>query len=371
MDNLKKPLFNAAHAVRKIFVMTRKLLWIVLVWSWIASASAGELVLNNGDRVAGELDGYLNNTISWKSDNFGVISVAANQIKELKTSSVISINDSAEACRWESLEQWVLTYNCEQSGRGTMPLADVVAMGPYVSPDWEPAPKFEGKVTATGRRASGNKEEEELEVTSKTLYEVGDYRHTLNFDFESNSKNEEDAEEQLDVKYALDWFFAERWFLYGEAQFNYDETRNIDERYILGPGVGYQILATNSTSFSVQGGVDYVKENFAEPDMVMAMPMPPMMMMEFDSSRERAAYRLGMDFTHIFSNDISIYHNNQYIESTNNSSDWVFESETGISIPLVGSLYTEVKLDYDIDNLPPEARERSDTELTVGLGYAW
>lgn len=59
-----------------------------------------------------------------------------------------------------------------------------------------------------------------------------------------------------------DHFFTKKWYGYAEAAAEQDEVKDLDLRYTLGVGAGYQFVESERTNFSLEGGVSYVDGNY-------------------------------------------------------------------------------------------------------------
>jgi putative salt-induced outer membrane protein YdiY len=55
----------------------------------------------------------------------------------------------------------------------------------------------------------------------------------------------------------------ERLFVFGFADFEYDQFQHLDLRNVLGGGLGYHVIKTKNTTFDVFGGGDYEQEYFS------------------------------------------------------------------------------------------------------------
>jgi putative salt-induced outer membrane protein YdiY len=60
-----------------------------------------------------------------------------------------------------------------------------------------------------------------------------------------------------------DFNVSERWFVFGLADFEYDEFQHLDLRNVLGGGLGYHVIKRKNTTFDLFGGGDYEQEYFS------------------------------------------------------------------------------------------------------------
>lgn len=322
---------------------------------------AGELILTNGDRLEGEFVRVQGENLVWKSTTAGELEVNTSEVDSVQSSMAFKLDGHDKPCYWISMEKGLVHFQCDDGDSGVVNLMSLNMVIPY--PQYAGGHyTYRGKLTLSGRRASGNKEEELWAVDSETLFRRGDYRHQTEIEFDSISQNGQSARSQGKFRYSLDWFFEEQWFWYNNLRFGFDEPASIDESYVYGTGVGYQVWETSDTALSVEAGFDYVKEHFNAP----AMPTP-----EFEAVNTTAAWRWALDFRYVLPRNSSLFHRHQLTKSFEQSNDWRLETQTGISLPVTGQLYSEIKLDYDVDNLPVEGSVREDKQITIGVGYSW
>jgi len=150
--------------------------------------------------------------------------------------------------------------------------------------------------------------------------------------------------------------------LYNDIEYSADESKNIDERQALSGGFGFQLWESDRTALSFTGGLTYVKELFDAP--VTAGD-------DFVSKNDRVAWQFGIDYRYVLPFDAKLFHKNSLFQSFEDSSDWRFESDTGINMPLWGGLYSEIKFEYDYDNAPVSNNKRDDSAVKFGVGYSW
>ncbi|MGQ9426358.1 DUF481 domain-containing protein [Gilvimarinus sp. F26214L] len=322
---------------------------------------AGELVLSNGDRLTGDFVKLQNGKLHWQSDKLGQVTVNTSEVVSVSTNMAFKLDGHAEPCYWLSMDEGALEFACEDGAEGivdVMSLNMVIPHDQYINGDRT----YRGKLTVSGRRASGNREEKIWMVDSETFFRRGDFRHETIIEYDSISQYDLPTQGRGRVDYSLDWFLQEKWFWYNSVRTSFDEPASIKERYSYGTGLGYQVWETSTSALSLETGMDYMKERFTPPDSPSA---------EFEPDNTRAAWRWAVDFRYTLPRNAKLFHRHQLVRSLEESSDWVLETETGISMPLAGRLYSEIKFEYDTDNQPVEGNRREDKQVTMGVGYSW
>ena len=337
------------------------LLWLVLASS--LDAGAGQLWLHNGDRIQGELVRVNEQQLVWRSDVLGEISVDKAQVRDLETDQLLKINGVVQPCMVEGMDGDYLVYLCRGDYLDRqVALATLDAIIPYQNMDTKEAAELSGRVAAAGNFARGNEERDDLELNSRLIYRLVDWRHRWSFDLARFSDEDTDDDLRWTARYSLDWFFRERWFLSGDLRYGRDETRAMDRFVNLGLGSGYQWLETRQTKLALVNEAVLVREEFETPEL----PEPG-----FSTSEERFAWRFGLDFQQRLPLGVSLSHRSELVQSLEDTSDRTLETSTGLSTLLVDRIRSEVRVDYELDNEPQQDTEDEDLRVVVGLTYEW
>ncbi|WP_439509551.1 DUF481 domain-containing protein [Marinimicrobium koreense] len=328
-----------------------------------APVSAGMLELRNGDRIAGDFVSASEDSVIWQSESLGRLTIEKNKIYDLQTTKPLKINGVGEPCMVEGMEFEHLVYLC---GDDVVPrrvplvsLAMIIPYETYISGD---SSTLNGRVNVSGTYARGNEIKDDWKISGGVEYRLVDWRHSGNFEYASYSRSKSEPDVRWGGRYVLDWFFRERWFLNSDVRYGHDETRSIDRYYNIGAGTGYQFWENNRTALAMTGGLVSVTEQYQVPEN----PAP-----DFVRKEDRIAWRLGTDFRYKLPLGVSFFHRNEYVRSFEQDRDWQLNSTTGFSSMLVSTVYSEVKLDYEVDNDPQPGTEREDIRLVVGLTYEW
>lgn len=328
-----------------------------------AEAGAGQLWLHNGDRIQGELVRVEEKALVWQSELLGEVSVDKSQVLDLETDQLLKINGVVQPCMVEGIEGDYLVYLCRGDYQNrVVALATLDAIIPFQDLGTDKAAELSGRIAAAGNFARGNEQREDLELNSRLAYRLVDWRHRWSFDLARFSDEGPDDDLRWAARYALDWFFRERWFLSGNVRYGQDQTRALDRFVNLGLGTGYQWLETQQTQLAIINEAVLVREEFETPDD----PEPG-----FTATEERIAWRFGLDFTQRLPLGISFSNQSEVIQSLENTSDWFLKTSTGFSTLLIDRIRSEVRVDYELDNEPQQNTDDEDLRVVVGLTYEW
>ncbi|WP_346839230.1 DUF481 domain-containing protein [Microbulbifer sp. SAOS-129_SWC] len=320
--------------------------------------SAGVLTLVNGDRVHGTLVLVDREQVTWKSDNFGQITIPKNKVLSLDTDADLKIAGHDGPCTLAGhlREKWELY--CD---KGTGWLIDFPAIDraePYINFVGNPV-VFHGNVNAGGDFEHGNTERDDLDLNANLDIRTGDFHHLVRTLYQSLSTPDADALEKYQLAYNLRWIFAEKWFAAANSQLEREEARNLDMGTTLGLGMGYLFYDTDKTAFSVEGGISSLSENFIDSGL------------SDNQDKHYAAARAAVNYRYKFDLGPEIYMDQEVLQSVDNSDDYQANAKLGVRTPLVEGVLMEIAYSWQYDNTPSIDSEKEDTKLTVGVGYQW
>ncbi|MBU2886913.1 DUF481 domain-containing protein [Gilvimarinus agarilyticus] len=327
-----------------------------------SAGHAGMVKLYNGDQLEGDFVRLDGDKLVWSSKNFGEVKISRTNIQNLNTTMPMKISGSDTPCLIDGMKQEHLFYSCGgDPQQRSAPLAALDIMLPFESHiDGEYT--FNGKFSLSGFFAKGNDVRRDIKVKTQAEYRRSEFRHNALLEYASYSSDRQAPDEVWSGRYSLDWFFRERWFWTNDLTLGADEARAIAEYYSLGSGTGYQFWENTQTAFALTAGFTYLNERYEIPDVPAD---------DFEVENERVATRLGTDFRYKLPLGIAFFHNNSLVSSLEDDQDWRLSSNTGLSTMIAGELYSELKVDYSVDNLPQQDTKREDTRLMVGVSYEW
>lgn len=342
-------------------------LWPLALVFWLTTALqpvwAGVLELKNGDRIIGEFIRASEDNVHWRAQKLGNLTINKSEVLDIRTSKPLKINGVADPCLIEGMEREHLIYTCgDEPEPRRVPLVSLAMIIPYEQFIAGDSSTFSGRVNLSGTYSRGNEIRDDWRFGTNMEYRQVDWRHAGNFEYASFSRSRSEPELKWGLRYTVDWFFRERWFLNNDIRLGRDETRSVDRFYNLGSGTGYQFWENPTTALSLAGGLVYVAEEFEVP----SSPGP-----DFVPREERIAWRLSTDFRYRLPLGIAFFHRNELVTSFEDGSDWQLSTTSGLNAMIAGMLRSELRLDYDIDNSPQQDTARVNRRLVVGLTYEW
>lgn len=318
-------------------------------------SQAARLTLLNGDSLQGDLLGIEGNTLRWQSPMLGELKVPLNKVESFNSDTLVKIQGRKDACSITLVTDGVMHYSCSEEQGNKVDLLAVDQVEPFEK-FYTQDIDINGSLAVAGVLSRGNKEEDDWDVAAKLGAEHGDYRHEADFKYDNTDKLlQSEQTEDYKLAYQLDWFFKERWFLYSDVSTEMLESKNIDQRYGLGLGVGYQWFKRQDLSLALESGLNLQNE-----EQTGAA-----------EAEERLNWQWALQLDYRLPFSATLFHKHKLSYSMQMAEDWEIDSETGLKVPLGYGLSSDLKFQYDFDNMPAEGAKRKDTRLTVGVAYQW
>lgn len=346
-----------------------------LIFAVPMHASAGQLTLESGDSISGDLQGIEGDVVRWRSQELGDLRIAKTTIKSINADTPLKIRGKDVPCVWLALvENDNVMFRCADGEQPSFPLLALEHVIPFRD-HRQTNFAFNGEVRASGWRQSGNTEGKFWESYSKVTLRHSDIRHIVTVTYNGQQIESFDSatdtttvtlRTQLLGVYTLDWFFVPQWYLANKISGERDDNRNIQEEYVIGVGLGYQFWESASTALALELGLDqsmtYLRDNPSE-----------------DEPEAYTSVRLANNFRYTFENGFNLYNKNEYTEAINSlaagkTDRWRVRTETGIQMPIGFGISAVFSARWDFVNyakdLDPNA-SRTDTTYRVGVNYAW
>ncbi|TNE80491.1 MAG: DUF481 domain-containing protein [Gammaproteobacteria bacterium] len=312
-------------------------------------AIAGTLTLTNGDVIHGELQGVDKSQVIWKSDNLGVIHIAKAKVAGFTSTAVIpevkTPEGTAQNCSLNMTDR--VTRDCANGLQDTQPLATLMAI--------EPPPAFSGDARFSFNRKDGNTDSADLDFIVNSQWLQEQYRHELELLVESEESDGDVVDEHYEANYQLNYDFNERWFNYTRLGYEKDRFNAIDEQYELGAGIGHRFNLDNQMRFNLQLGAAYLVSH--HPD---------------DGTDNDLAGRWGfkLDWP-VPDSKLTLFHHHELLWTMDDINNNQVDSSTGIKLPLMGNLFSELRYDYDYVSEPSDGQKHADEEWVIAVGYEW
>ncbi len=146
----------------------------------------------------------------------------------------------------------------------------------------------------------------------------------------------------------------ERMFMFGFADFEFDEFQNLDFRNVLGGGLGWNAVKSDRTTLDVFGGASLNQEFF-----------------ENDVTRRSAEAVIGEEFVHNFSENTSFSERLTFFPNLSESGEYRLQFDAALNTRLNDWLAWQVSFSDRYLSNPPVGIQENDVLLSTGLRFTF
>jgi len=320
---------------------------------------ADEIIMKNGDRLSGEIRKIDPSVVTMVTPYAGKVEVERDGISEIRTnapSRVMLTDHSLLFGQIASMEDGPAVIRDSVTGSEyKCSFRDIAYLNPPPHIAGE-GTYFTGEINFGGEFKEGNTVSTKLKLDFKSQYDKGIHRYLFNGKSQWESENREKTEDNWFLQGRYNRLFAHNWYTLGNMSLEFDEFKGLMLRSVSGGGIGYRFMDEQHKKLSLEGGPNFVYENYQE-----------------TGKKYMLAFREGANFEYpLFRNRLFFYHNHFVLQGLTDTDTLSIRTSTGFKVPLgLFGLQTAVQLDWDWDRKPSPGRQNSDTTVTVKGGYGW
>lgn len=312
---------------------------------------SGEIRLHNGDRLTGAIVKMDGKTIVIITTYASKLAVKRDQVVCVKTTKEHTFLLQSKKLligRAECSSEGLLAIvNMQTKTSESLALADVKAINP------PPGIRWKGNVVAGGNMASGNTDSRGANLS--TMLQVRTDRHRGTMRAKGNYNEIDDAADVQNVSgsFKYDYFLNKKLFSYAQVLIEHDKFQDLDLRYTIGPGLGYQFIESSSISLFAEAGISYVNENRE---------------VSQDQDYTSGRWSIGFDWQ-IIPDRLKFFHLHEGYFRLEEPDDFFLRSQQGLRLPLARDFFATLEFDYDYNNRPAAGKKNSDRRYIFGLTY--
>ena len=155
----------------------------------------------------------------------------------------------------------------------------------------------------------------------------------------------------------FDYNLRPRLFVFGIADFAYDEFQHLDLRSVLGGGLGFHVIKTDNTTFDVFAGGDYDREKFS--------PNPPLILT--NTTRNVAEIDAGEELSWKLSNRVSLNERFSAFPNLSDIGQYRFQFDATAATKLKAWLSWQITVSDRYLSNPLTGLKSNDELLSTGL----
>ena len=335
----------------------------LIVFTMLAALSpafADRVALKSGSSLTGTVVGVNDKEVVFKSDDLGEVKIPVAKIAALENAGkhTVQFNDNRRVEKRMSVKDGAFLADAEP-----LDMKSVKAIDPKVE-------TWHGSVNASFLASRGNTYENSWSVVANVnrRWEKDRFNGDIGYYYSKKGPAGEDAEKSTDrweVELKHDHFWWEKVYSYEDLRYDRDMIQELEARYRLGIGGGYQWLEKTEAldvgrfSFNQEFGVNYVKENYEHND---------------DEKQDGfAALRYGHHFGWLpkWREGLEVFHNFEILPEVDEWEKFLAKADAGFSTKLIYDFDLLCKIEWNYNSQPASGRKKDDLRYTVGLGYKW
>lgn len=324
---------------------------ITVVLLNIFPANAGTVILDNSDRVSGDIKKIENGILLLRTEAMGDINIKLDYVKTFSTDEEFDVKtQGGEVLKGKIRESGsgdVIILSGKHKSAQRLSLKDIKALGEFPDPV-----ELDFRFSSGVSGSEGNSDLFNLNVSSYLRRRSDESRITIDalYIFETDEGDKTRDEWYADIKY--DYFFTERVYGFTTARVQQDDIAQLNLRLSLSPGLGYQWIESEVTSFSTEAGPAYLYENFSNGN----------------SNNSKLTGRFAYFLDKKIIDRVDIFHNTKYFPELKDPTDMYLIAVAGLRSDITERLFTEAKLTVEHDTTPADDAEDTDLYYTVGVG---
>lgn len=205
--------------------------------------------------------------------------------------------------------------------------------------------------------ATGNSERVGLRARAEARRETEFERLLLYSRIRFARENGNRSENEIIGGARLERDVAERVFVYGRGELEFDEFENLDLRATITGGVGFHIVKREEQNLKVRVGGGYLHETFDD-----------------STSKDTGLIELAYEYDLKINDWLGLTHSLTYLpELEDFANDYRLLVSTAFEVPLTNDKEWKLRLgmDNDYNNSPQAGSERLDTTYFINLVYNW
>lgn len=324
---------------------------IALIVAANGPAAADVVVMQNGDRITGEVNRIWGNDVSVEPDYADEFVLELDKVSYIESDREfdLTLEDGREvSARLDGAGAngtQIVTYD-GQTRQVPLVTLDQIQEVDDGALDWESHIDWNSTVT------TGNTDSKIARVSADSTVEVGDHRHIATLLVADEETADIKTKDQTFVTYNYNWLFSDKWFLGAGASYETDPIKLLDDRTILGAGIGRDIWNFNDRSMNFEFGLGTLDETLAG--------------VSESSTIAYWKYRFSYDFAGL---DLEAYHNHQITSYLSGRDNLFAKSSTGVRYEIGDLFYLTMSLNVDYERDPPPGVDTEDSTWVVGAGF--
>ncbi len=324
-----------------------------------SAQKADTVLLKNGDRITGKILNLKGGKLVVQTDAAGKVTLEWTKVKGLDSASPIELV-LQDGTRLKRKVAPGAEGNLKLEG-GTLGLPSVpMNLVTGINPPPKPPVKWTGNVNLGATKTAGNSNNTSVSATMDAVRRSSIDRFTFGAGWlyteqkNQTTKKKDITERRTYVGLKYDYFVAKRWYLNANTKAENSKASDLDLRYTVGAGAGYQFYEEPDFSLNGELGLGYFYEKFRN-----------------ESSQDHVTLRAASNLAWKLTADLGYNHLVEWYPSTEKFSDMLIHYDGRMTASLTKSMFLQFQLLWDWDSTPAQGQRRSDTTYILSIGWSF
>jgi len=341
---------------------------------WARTAGADEIITTTGDRLTGTVVTADADGILLKTAYAGTVEIDRTQVRSLRRGTVQASSLGPSRMDPSPMDPIAMHPECfdarpmsaaedgaKSNAQGAAPAPSAASSSAPSrsessrSSPFTPGSQIGGRVNFALSHDSGNSDQDEIDFDYQLEYRRGWHR----FRGRGALEYDTDGNEKITDKWAsfnqYSRVFPSRWYAAAWLALEHDRFADLQLRTVGGPAVGYLLAESDAFNLAVEAGPTALQEDFyGQPDQDF---MGAALFLRYDQL--------------VWQDRLQPYHRQFGYAAVDGNDKYLWQSWTGLRVPLADGFTGAIEFEYDYDSDPAVEAKTTDTTLRLKLGYEW
>jgi len=321
----------------------------------LPSVVADEVVMASGDRLTGRILHAGQDRVLLKTAYAGILAIERGQVQALHRGPVPPVIQPTDAAAGD-----VADASQAARRRAAPPPPADGSPAPAASTStrsslFTPGSKLSGRVNFALSDDKGNTDKNEIDFDYQVDYRWGWNRFNSIGTFEFDTNEGEKTTDKWSSHNHYSRRFPTRWYGAAWLGLKHDRFADLRLRTLGGPSVGYLAFEGKALNLSLEAGPTLLADDYYD---------------HTDQKSVGVGWLLRYDQL-VWLDRLQLYHRQFGYSAFDGDPKTLWQSWTGLRVPLAGGFTGGIEFEYDYDSNPAVEAKTTDTTLRLKLGYQW
>ncbi len=326
---------------------------LLIILTFTTLSFADQIYLTNGDRVTGKIIKMEDGKLSLKSELLDEVVINSENIDSFATDEPIEVHLSETMVIEEKVKRSesgkILIEPSDKKEEKLYKISEITRIGPLPDPV-----KWTTNLSTSIAGSEGNSENFNFNFGAFVKRRSENDRTTFGAEYLFEQDGDETTQDEWYADLQYDYFFSKKFFWFTSVRFEQDDLSDLDLRFILSPGVGYQWVESDKLNFSTEAGLAFIHESFSEGE-----------------SNNEITLRLGYHFDKNLFSKLKFFHDLKLFPAISDPSNLYLITSAGLRTQITENFYSEAKVSIEHDTTPADDAEETDLNYTIGVGVSF